>query len=264
VDEDRHSEKTPVVWARHCWLVTKAACVLLLSFVFVIAFVWLTSKGSAGESIANVLGLYLIIGLHLFYAMVLGVFLGSLISLIGLLVKKEHTRKPYFHAILSLLVCMTLFLSVSLAVIYSYRTSKHNAMEFLCQSRLKELYQALQTYCCQTDGNLPPGESWCDILVTSQMGASSLRCISDNNDSALSSYAMNRYLPESIDGIPENLVLFFESDLGWNGVGGPEDIAIDRHVNAEAGCFVLFADGTVSYVIAADIPLLRWRLNDDL
>ena len=56
-------------------------------------------------------------------------------------------------------------------------------------------------------------------------------------------------------------MLLFEAAPGWNQVGGPDDVVIDRH--SKPGANIAFADGRVEFVAAEDIPNLRWTVETE-
>lgn len=74
------------------------------------------------------------------------------------------------------------------------------------------------------------------------------------------SYAMNANIPADTNDLPGDLVLFFESAPGWNQTGGPDDVVTDRH--DKPGANIAFADGTVEFIEAEDIPNLRWTVEE--
>jgi prepilin-type processing-associated H-X9-DG protein len=53
------------------------------------------------------------------------------------------------------------------------------------------------------------------------------------------------------------MVLLFETNPGWNQVGGPESLTTENHQND--GCNVLFVDGHVEFVKKQDVNRLHWK-----
>jgi hypothetical protein len=73
--------------------------------------------------------------------------------------------------------------------------------------------------------------------------------------SRVSHYAMN---PECRPNSPDDMVLLFESQPGWNRHGGPELFAFDHH-DPNGGC-ALLNDGTVRFVrTKEELSQLRWK-----
>lgn len=64
-----------------------------------------------------------------------------------------------------------------------------------------------------------------------------------------------------LDDIPGDVVLLFESEPGWNQVGGPELLASEAHKRGRGikGCNVAFADGIQRFVKKEDLDTLRWE-----
>ena len=76
-------------------------------------------------------------------------------------------------------------------------------------------------------------------------GAHPLRC----------SYAMN---PNCEPNSPADMVLLFETEIGWNQHGGPELFTFDNH-DPKGGC-VLLNDGTVKFIRTEEqLQALRWE-----
>jgi hypothetical protein len=73
--------------------------------------------------------------------------------------------------------------------------------------------------------------------------------------SRVSHYAMN---PECRPNSPDDTVLLFESQSGWNQHGGPELFSVDHH-DPNGGC-VLLNDGTVRFIrTREELSQLRWK-----
>ena len=100
---------------------------------------------------------------------------------------------------------------------------------------------------------------WCDALKDEPtFDIALLRCNYDKIGPC--SYAMNENIPVDVNELPGDLVLLFESAPGWNQVGGVDDVVTDRH--GKAGANIAFADGSVEFVEAEEIPKLRWTVED--
>jgi hypothetical protein len=109
----------------------------------------------------------------------------------------------------------------------------------------------------------PDAANWCDTLLEKRYadGIGSFVCPNGLPEMG-SSYAMNVHLSKLVGDVPPNTVLFFESDLGWNGAGGPDDLPAEpRHPDGHA---VLFTDGTVRMVPPDDVGKLRWVVPSEL
>jgi len=141
-----------------------------------------------------------------------------------------------------------------------------------CAGHLGSLLHALSMYCADYEQLLPPGERWCDAVAPYVADTSIFLCPESRTGSC--SYALNaavggRSLDELSD--PGKVVILFESDAGWNGVGGPELLPTEpRHfIGDEYG----FADGLAHYLTrrrAADgtyakepvASWVRWEMEE--
>jgi hypothetical protein len=125
-----------------------------------------------------------------------------------------------------------------------------------CRSHMKTLASALDDHTNAT-GRRPDSSKWCDVIRAYVADAEDFTCPFDRIGPC--SYAMNKNLPESLKDVPSDMVVLFESDPGWNQVGGPEAALTDQP--PWPGCNVLFGNGQVEFVKAADIAKLRWRTD---
>lgn len=102
--------------------------------------------------------------------------------------------------------------------------------------------------------------NWCDAIKDgTTINSDSLKCNYDKIGPC--SYAMNENIPADADELPDDLVLLFESDSGWNQIGGADDVVTDRHGEKNPGANIAFADGHVEFVKPEDIPTLRWTIE---
>jgi prepilin-type processing-associated H-X9-DG protein len=129
------------------------------------------------------------------------------------------------------------------------------AFRVACGENLVGLGKAMYIYTEDNNGRFPTPATWCDLLVQhADVQPQTLRCPGTGEGS--SSYAMNTFVRGLSSDLPPDMVLLFEASPGWNQVGGPELLAIERHQGD--GCNVLFVDGHVEFVRSADLPRLRW------
>ena len=130
-----------------------------------------------------------------------------------------------------------------------------------CMANLRDLGLALVLYANEYGDRYPPAGQWCDLLASQyvrETGESAQkfkrvrRCpkVSKNGWG----YALNPLAHPTGD---PNTILAFESDAGWNGVGGPELLVTGRHRGE--GCNVLFVDGHVEFVKAERLATLKWQ-----
>ena len=111
-------------------------------------------------------------------------------------------------------------------------------VEWPCHQNLEMLSVSLAMYAQEHDGLLPPAERWSDCLdawsrsypLEYSAPVNPLLFVCPEAPGLRSGYAFNRALGGlSMGDIrktphPERTVMLFESDLGWNGTGGPESL----------------------------------------
>lgn len=129
------------------------------------------------------------------------------------------------------------------------------AFRMTCGTNLSGLGQAMLTYANDHEGKFPTSAQWCDLLIENTgVARESFRCRGAPEGPC--NYAMNRYTEELGIDAPPDMVLLFETQPGWNQVGGASILTTENHAND--GCNVLFVDGHVEFVRAADVDRLRW------
>ncbi|MBN1817848.1 MAG: hypothetical protein JW828_10840 [Sedimentisphaerales bacterium] len=159
--------------------------------------------------------------------------------------------------VLAIVICAIVFFTSVLPTLPGH--DPHT--EAYCSSGMRSLWIAIDLYADSNAGNLPALSQWC-TSITNYIIMEDLRCPLDKVGPC--SYAINKNLPGTIDEIPEDMVVFFESTPGWNQVGGLELAVTDRHKGLHEKTFhVLFADGTVRWIPAEEISLLRWKINKE-
>jgi hypothetical protein len=183
-----------------------------------------------------------------------GLFLG-LIASIWILAGRKR-RAGLDLAVLSVLVSAFGLLIVA-PVTYSAEISTHQAE---CRSNLEQVGLALQMYARDYHA-LPPADRWSDSLLPYTHSRDIFVC--PEAPRQRSAYAFNRAFAGMSAGkflkLPQlaGTVLLYESDLGWNGAGGPETItARPRHRGQDT---FAFADGQVRFRKRGQQSDLIWR-----
>ena len=130
-------------------------------------------------------------------------------------------------------------------------------------NNLRQLSLAAHTYAADKDG-LPVAGQWCDALMPYMENNEQL-FVSPSAAAAVQvagkkpcSYAMNAKLSGlKLTDLTEvsSTVLFYESNLGWNGAGGENTVA---PANDGGECLIAFADGHIQRVPKAQLKKLRW------
>ncbi|MHC4418834.1 MAG: DUF6794 domain-containing protein [Planctomycetota bacterium] len=114
---------------------------------------------------------------------------------------------------------------------------------------LDSLYRAMSQYSQENLACYPPPENWCDLLMK-QEGKHS-----DWLRKEYYHYALNPYCePNS----PNNVVLLFEAEKGWNQFGGSELMEFGNRKGIARGCLVLLNDGSVRLIKQEQVSELKW------
>lgn len=161
-------------------------------------------------------------------------------------------RRLRFWVILGIIVLIVLSAWAWLSMWGLYRVRRE-----LCAANLYSIRSCLHPYMNDYEGKLPSGEKWCDLLIEeADEPKNDFRCPGDSTGPC--SYAMNAavYRYATFWKVPWDMVLVFESEPGWNRVGGRADLTTRYH--RSRGCMVLFADDTVGFVPTEELSNLRW------
>ncbi|MHC4259536.1 MAG: hypothetical protein ACYSTF_03875 [Planctomycetota bacterium] len=169
---------------------------------------------------------------------------------------------------------------------------RRSASRVVFGTNMSGIAKSLKVYINDDEhGRLPPVDKWCDFLVKYDY-CSPKQFIRNRSDALVgeSHVAMNKYVAgKELAQFEPDVVLLFETDFGrdpagrnepvgdrryhqtfpcpdpdrkvykyrWNQVGGPE-ILTTKYTKG-AGCNVVFVDGRVKWVKAADLPKLKWK-----
>ncbi len=124
-----------------------------------------------------------------------------------------------------------------------------------CKEDISLLYHPLRWYADDHNGQYPPGNRWCDLLIE-ETAEVARYFVCKGGSPARSHYAINANAkPDS----PDDVVLLFETNGGWNQSGGPELLTTENHKGK--GCNVLYVGGHVQFVRSKDIDKLRWQVG---
>jgi prepilin-type processing-associated H-X9-DG protein len=173
---------------------------------------------------------------------------------------KTNRRKVIFSLVfIPCILAFIIFMGVS-----TYRAWETSADQGNCANNMKSL--GLAVILCKSDhyGTFPSNQ-WCDELLTNKEVMSEFTTNLANifhcptaPKNQQCSYAFNRQLAgiKETDQVAQDTVMLFESDAGWNAVGGPEIMAVRRHYS---GLNVAFVDGSIEYVEYKNLGKLRWN-----
>lgn len=145
---------------------------------------------------------------------------------------------------------------VAALVLPAIQNGRSKAREAQSMNNLKQLGVAIHVFHNDND-QLPDAAKWSDALLPI-VGNERAVFISPADPGADgSSYAFNKNLSGiKLDALREaaRTVVFFESDLGWNGAGGINDVfTLNDHY------LIGFADGHVERVSEEDLEKLNWN-----
>lgn len=184
------------------------------------------------------------------------------------------------------------------ATYYEVPRAEHGGptMQIVCRTNMHGLGTVLQLYAREHDGSLPES-NWCDVLIEeTDVSPKSFKCPTSDSVVGESDYCLNRFAAgRDLKSLPDDMVLLFEAMFTpgenetrqpirqregfdkltlipqifrgdeqvyldcWNQVGGPE---ILNHTSHKDGCNVLFADGSSQFVTRAQMPSLRWDIEN--
>lgn len=114
--------------------------------------------------------------------------------------------------------------------------------------------QTLFDYAEQNDGNFPPAENWCDVLVEFKTEHNEFTYKKEDGKDIR--YALNKKALGLPGNVPDDMVLMFSSKPGWNQVGGSE-IADGRK-----SIKVIFGDKHSEKIRKKHLSHLRWSIED--
>lgn len=152
-----------------------------------------------------------------------------------------------------LLPIIMILIAILLPAIAQSRTI---AQRITCGANLKSIGMAMLVYANDNDGEFPTPGKWCDLLIEQADATEKQFTCPAAEQKDTGSYAMNPAVEKMGINSPADMVLIFESQPGWNQVGGPELLTIDNHQGE--GINILFVDGHVEFVKPEGIPDLLW------
>ena len=165
------------------------------------------------------------------------------------------SRVAPYKAVFGLLFSSAMLALMVFLIEQPLSAAKMMAEEIQCRNQVKEMSLEIQVYEGNNSDELPPLRHWCDAIAGTNLPAAKFHCPAAPQQQACG-FAMNINLKDvkNTYTIPNDTVMIFESDAGWNAVGGPE-IAVARHYSY---LHVGYVDGSVDLVKGDDIRKLRW------
>jgi hypothetical protein len=136
--------------------------------------------------------------------------------------------------------------------------AKSKAQTINCVNNLKQLSIAIKIYSRDNNDKFPSAANWCDAINTTVGSPRVFQC--PDNLSLRCAYAYNKKVSGMEEGkVDPQTVVLFESNLGWNGAGGPNDVAMRHRRQSNQLVIVGFADGSVQQIPASRLSTLRWE-----
>ena len=172
-------------------------------------------------------------------------------------------------------VVMFLILPIMLAILMpAMGKARGTAKRVVCLSNMRQLAIATILYSEESDGLFPPTENWCDLMMPyvgesddlQMQNAGILPSIFQcpEAEGVMCAYAMNENLSDfrqtGLSNVSQ-IVILFEADLGRNGVGGMDDVALRHDQHRQSGCNIAFVDGHTEFVTEDRIADLQWTVE---
>jgi len=208
--------------------------------------------------LSSLYGFYIGIFLYswsLFDACMIGILFGFIIPLTGITVLVlliKHSSKTG-KILFALFIVFFLFTIISPAI----HNARKGAFVSICMQNMQQLGVAMYLYTDENNGYLPTPERWCD-LIQEQVGqvqviGNSFLCPATGvKREKKCSYAMN---PNVEPNSPPDVILLFESNIGWNQYGGHELLDYERH---DGRFVVLLKDYSVRVMKLKEIWDMNW------
>jgi prepilin-type processing-associated H-X9-DG protein len=151
-----------------------------------------------------------------------------------------------------------LFVAGILAAIMlpAFAKARTKAQQASCLSNVKQLALANLMYAQDWDQTLPAADGWCDACIPYVKSDSVYRCPVIPNER--SGYALNADIGGASMGqfsAPQEIVLLFDANGGWNASGG-EDLMDPRH---SRGANVGFVDGHAQWMGPDACSQAKWK-----
>ncbi len=136
--------------------------------------------------------------------------------------------------------------------------AKLNAMEktqtIQCVNNMKQLGLAVRMYSLDHEDHYPTATNWCSLIQADVMSPKPFQC--PLHPERRCAFAFNEKLSGLADtNFSPNTVMIFESELGWNGAGGAEQLKSHGHPKY----LIVTADGSVLQIEKSKLDTLRWE-----
>ena len=120
-------------------------------------------------------------------------------------------------------------------------------------------WENLTTLRCVMQDDYLLTDNWCDDLLAKSSDCKDLFTCKVAKKGPCD-YALNRQMLNlTVEEVPADMVLIFESNPGWNQVGGVELLSTDNHKGK--GCNILFGDLTARFIKTEELSKLKWEVE---
>ena len=173
---------------------------------------------------------------------------------------KENNSQPQKPKIARLSLAIILIIIAIVAIILPrlIRLQFHGSRKLdVCKNNLRQMAVVIHNYREDNEGKYPTPEIWCDLLQKPYTNTPEVfHCPSapQTGDKGKSHYAIN---PNCEPNSPGDIVLLFETKLGWNQQGGPELLTTENH--KAKGSNILFKDWSTKFVKTEELQTLKWK-----
>jgi hypothetical protein len=165
----------------------------------------------------------------------------------------QITSKPiHKHKLWVFLICLP-FLLLLIFKIYD-APSRERGIEAIIQSKLHNNFKAIQQY-FNDNKEYPTAENWQDLLLP-YLGNNKSAFKLPPRASTKNTIAIN---PKAEPNSSGDVVLLFESTGEWNANGQSE--LLSPTTNGKPGCFILFNDGHIKFILPEQTKDLNWGNN---
>ena len=170
----------------------------------------------------------------------------------------EPKIKGKGYAIAGITISILLYSFIFLILLPALGKLKYFGRRITCENNMKVIGKAMLVYVNDSEP-FPNLEKWCDILIEEcNVPIEEFRC--PMAEEGPCNYALNKYVAEMKPINDPDIVVFFETQPGWNQVGGPEILTTEYHEGE--GCNIVFLDGHTEFIYTRNLHKLKWKPDE--
>ncbi|MFW9871277.1 MAG: hypothetical protein ACFFEL_16740 [Candidatus Thorarchaeota archaeon] len=172
----------------------------------------------------------------------------------------EQNQKTIGSRLLVVLFLFTIVCIFAVILWPGIKRDIHHSRSKKCSKNILELGNSLYAYAQDHDGRYP-NENWCDLVLEGGY-ATKKQFVCPYGKKAQCHYAMNRnVIGLQMSKLPNDIVVLFETEGGWNQVGGPELLTTKNHFGQ--GCTILFNGRYAMFNRTIQFGQLKWKAEED-